>query len=687
MKDKQIDDIIGTKVARSRESYFKNNHIDVYNDILDFTSHIDNIPFKERLWYYYNDNQVENLCECGNRTTFNKKWKDGYRPYCSTKCSATAKSTKEKRKQTNLEKYGVDNVAKNEDIKRKQQETNLRKYGHRSSFQNEEVKEKWRQNVREKYGVDHIFQLDEVKEKSKKTSLERYGKEHYAQTDEYIEKAIETNREKYGKDWFTQTDEYIEKVIETNREKYDKDWFIQTDEYKEKTKNTNLEKYRTKHYYQSEDFREKSKETNLKRYGTDNPMENDEILEKIRKGNIEKYGVEHYYQSEDFKEKSKKTNLENFGVDNPFKSKEIRDRIRQTNNDRFGSDIFQNEEYRKKYYKIAQDLNYIKYLENNISLFKCDCNEDHSFEIHIDNYIHRSKLNVPLCTICYPISDQKSIKEKELFKFIESIYQGEIISGYRDGLEIDIYLPELNLGFEFNGLYWHSEIYRDKNYHLNKTEYFHEKDIRIIHIWEDEWDFRKDIVKSQIKNWLDLTDNRIYARKCEVREIKESNIVSKFLNDNHIQGKTGSSLKLGLYYKEELVSVMTFDHRKGRISEDDTFWNLNRFCNLINYNVIGGFGKLFKYFLNNFNIKTIISYADRDWSEGDIYKKFGFKLDSVNKPDYKYIIEGKRMHKSGFKKSDLGIQGKNITEREYMNSLNIHRIYDCGKLKFIYHNH
>ena len=83
--------------------------------------------------------------------------------------------------------------------------------------------------------------------------------------------------------------------------------------------------------------------------------------------------------------------------------------------------------------------------------------------------------NLPLCTICYPIDLLISIKEENLYEFIKSIYFGEIVQSYRiNRQEIDIYLPKLKIGFEFNGLYWHSDLYKDKNYHLNKTNFFKE---------------------------------------------------------------------------------------------------------------------------------------------------------------------------------------------------------------------
>ena len=355
---------------------------------------------------------------------------------------------------------------------------------------------------------------------------------------------------------------------------------------------------------------------------------------------------------------------------------EKRDEIKETWMEKYGVDNPMISEKLRKDFIISKDVSYIKYIGSNYSLFNCKNN--HEFTIHIDNYHNRLRDNLPLCTVCYPIGNNSSIKEIELLKYIKSVYSGEIIGSYRDGLEIDIYLPELKIGFEFNGLFWHSEEWKQKNYHLEKTNYFKDKSIRIIHIWEDDWDYKQEIVKSQIKNWLGLAKTKIYARKCHIRVITD---VKCFLNENHIQGYVNSNLKLGLYYQEELVSIMTFDHFEGRKKMLHNEWNLNRFCTKLDHSIVGGASKLLSYFIQNYKPTRIISYADKDWSQGELYKMLGFDILSESNPDYKYIIENKRRNKQNFKKSNLKI-GDNISESEFMKKSHIKKIWDCGKIKF-----
>ena len=450
----------------------------------------------------------------------------------------------------------------------------------------------------------------------------------------------------------------------------------------------------------------KTKNTNVERYGVENPALSDKIKDKIKQTNIERYGNEITFKSQIIKDKIKQTNLERYGVENPALSDEIKDKIKQTNLERYGnihffkSDRFISnlDEYKKKIkskyfrflgaehpmkselfrykFNICNDNDYIKYKDKGISVFKCD--KGHEFEINSDNYRSRKINKISLCTICNPIGESPSIKEKDLLDFIKSIYNRSIINSYRDGLEIDIYLPDLKLGFEFNGLYWHSEAFKGKKYHIEKTNYFQKKCIRIIHIWEDDWSIKNEIIKSQIKNIIGKTEHKIFARNCEIKVLnnKES---SDFLDKNHIQGKDRSIIRIGLLYRDEIVSIMTFDKFNGRNKMSGNEWNLSRFCNKLDTIVIGGASKIFKHFIKLYNPIRIISYSDKNWSQGNLYLKLGFKKLYESRPDYKYIIGGKRIHKSNFKKSKTK---QNISESEYMNLLGINRIYDCGKIKF-----
>jgi len=255
--------------------------------------------------------------------------------------------------------------------------------------------------------------------------------------------------------------------------------------------------------------------------------------------------------------------------------------------------------------------------------------------------------------------------------------------------EIDLFLPEYNLGIEYNGLFYHSEYNggKDRRYHINKTIAMENCGFQLLHIFEDEWIYHQEIVKSMILSKIGKLSNRIYARNT-IPSILTSKEKSLFLNENHIQGNDQSSIAIGLKDKTgNIVAVGTFGKRKlGQNKNPD--WELIRFCNMINTNVIGGMSKVIsEFFKINPEINKLISYADRRWSTGKSYLKIGFELVSVTPPNYWYVKGQKRIHRSAFMKSTLHSKLKDFdpqkTEWENMIINNYDRVWDCGSMKFI----
>jgi hypothetical protein len=259
-----------------------------------------------------------------------------------------------------------------------------------------------------------------------------------------------------------------------------------------------------------------------------------------------------------------------------------------------------------------------------------------------------------------------------------------------DNKEIDIFIPELNIGIEYDGLKWHSDEYKNNSYHLNKTKECSKLGIRLIHIFEDEWVNKSEIVKSILCNLINKTPNKIYARTCEIREIgtKEKN---DFLNKSHIQGTVSTAINIGLYYNNELVSLMCIGKPRvnlGRKTHEEGEYELLRFCNKPYTSVVGAASKLFKYFIKKYNPTLITSYCDYRWSIGNMYETLGFTLSHYSQPNYFYIIGNNRKNRFKYRKSELIKEGfdPEKSEKEIMEEKGIHRIYDCGSLVYIWKN-
>lgn len=279
-----------------------------------------------------------------------------------------------------------------------------------------------------------------------------------------------------------------------------------------------------------------------------------------------------------------------------------------------------------------------------------------------------------------------SHNEIEIGDYIASIIgEGNIIRNDRTvlgGNELDIYIPSKNIAFEFDGLYWHSEIKKpDKKYHLNKTDICLSKGIQLIHIFEDEWVNKKEICKSRILNLLGES-NRIFARKCTIVEISKQD-AKMFFNENHIQGNVNASIIYGLKYNDDIVAMMSFGGLRKNMGQNNTngSFEMLRFCNKQGYNIIGGASKLFKHFIKNNNPNEIISYADRRWSNGNLYEKIGFSYSHKSEPSYFYVINGERKNRFGYRKDILISKygcSPTDTEHNFCFSQGWYRIYDCG---------
>ena len=286
---------------------------------------------------------------------------------------------------------------------------------------------------------------------------------------------------------------------------------------------------------------------------------------------------------------------------------------------------------------------------------------------------------------CPKCSHQVSKWEKEVYDFLISlgIECEQSNRSILNGREIDIFVPKYNIGIECDGLRWHNELYRDNNYHLDKTDECREHGVRLIHIFEDEWINKSEIWKSMFNNMFGLIHDKIYARKCDIREVSAKD-TRKFLDDNHIQGYSNSRINYGLYYDDELVSLMTFGMPRINMGgkKGEGCYELVRFCNKINMNVIGGASRLFKHFIEKYNPSEVVSYSDKRWSLGNLYGILGFVHTHDSKPNYFYVYNMDRLNRFRFRKSVLVNEGydKDKTEHEIMLERGIYRIYDCGTM-------
>ena len=395
-------------------------------------------------------------------------------------------------------------------------------------------------------------------------------------------------------------------------------------------------------------------------------------------------------------EKAKKTCLAKYGVDNFSKTEEGRKlcsmNMKATKKER--DERYKQEILIPKYKEICEKDN-LELLEFG-SRFDCDvkCKVCGAvFNVKTLGYLTPATTK-NLCRICHPIVLPTGPTDFEnTFEGFLNTLGVTFIKNCRTVIypkEIDFYFPEQKIGFELDGLYWHCEMQKPDDYHLKKTEDCERKGIKLIHIFEDEWRDKRDICESRVKDILNIDIERIGARKCEIREIN-SRDERIFLNDNHIQGYTPSKYCYGLYYEGKLVSLMSFCNLRKNLGNNrkEGTYELLRYCNKIGTSVVGGASRLLKHFLRVKNPDTVLSYADRRWSSGNMYEKIGMTFSHNTKPNYYYLLGGNRHNRFSFRKDILVKKYNcppNMTEREFCLAQHWYRIYDCGSKAYIYKN-
>lgn len=429
--------------------------------------------------------------------------------------------------------------------------------------------------------------------------------------------------------------------------------------------------------------------TNMERYGTANPFAAEEVKERIRQSNLERYGVDNPGKSSEVAERRKLTNLERYGVEYAVAAPEVRARIRATAMKRHGvparflaADVL--EANVKKYGhpnprggNIPAESQRILASRNSLA------------EFIGSSGVKTVKGLAELLTCSYTTAELRLKKyglwdnldhftsrpEEELSDLVRSwgfdvVKDRKVLGGRR---EIDVYVPERKFGIEFNGWYWHSEKFKERGYHREKTLAAEAAGVELYHVFEWEWadPARRARVVEQLRHRLVPAERRVMARKCVVREVS-AEMKRDFLRANHVQGNDRAPVRLGLFEGDELVALMTFTRpRFSRKYE----WEMSRFCSLAGVSVPGGASKLFTAFVRGWSPSSVVSYADLAKTTGAVYPRLGFRLSHVSDPNYVWT-DGEQV----LTRYQTQMKG----ERQVMSERGFVRVFDCGNRVFVW---
>lgn len=463
---------------------------------------------------------------------------------------------------------------------------------------------------------------------------------------------------------------------EANKRKLSKITLEEKRKIEEKRINTNQLLYGVNYPLQREESKKKFKQTCKERYGDSHFMKNEYFYEHYKSKIKEKYGVEFYFQTEESKSRSsilihqKHSNnffknyfFQRYGVENYYQTEEgLRKQLRERNCEFLFETIEQYLDGRT-YLEIANQFNITDHMIKKIILFK----------------------GIDYTPIKYESSFEREIKEF-LLKHIspqDMIFNDRTIL---NGLELDVLIPNKNLAIECNGVYYHTDQFKEPEYHKQKYEMCRALNILLIQI--DDIDYYKNKEKWQYFILSKLNNNMktVYARNCEIKEVSSQD-AKVFIENNHLQGYANSRFKFGLYDNKsnELVAISTF--AKPRFSQKYDY-ELVRFCSKRGIRVLGGFSKLISHFYKNVMKKdeTCVSYANCFWSNGDVYEKTGFSFVRTTSPNYVWSDGKTKLSKYQSQKKKLFEKYGDIvkTEEDFMrNVLRMNRYYDAGNRIYV----
>lgn len=431
------------------------------------------------------------------------------------------------------------------------------------------------------------------------------------------------------------------------------------------------DRHSTLTHEQKQSIEDKKKNTLLAKYGVDNYFKlpefisnnyNPELVAKRDSNRIvavtKKYGVSNVFQTSDVMNKIVQHNIDNYGVTNHTQKHMLPETLELLNSYEYMSSMA--EQYSSSYIAgllQCDSATVLKYCKKLGIVYKRKCGST-----------EETILNTTLSTLGVEYSKS---------------YSG-LIDGTRQ--EVDFYFPEHNFAVEVNGLYWHSEQVRgDKNYHQNKFLALQEKGIKLLQLWDFEVRDNLDLCVSMIKHHLRLSTTKIHARKCEVAKVHAIE-ASKFISENHLQQINENSVHsaYGLYYNNSLVACMSFT-RVGNV------YTLQRYCNLANCSVVGGFSKLLRHFTKSTAYTTLQTYSDARYSDGNVYASNGFVLEKTyTEPTYYYTNDFITLEprwnytRDKIQKKFPNTFNTNMTEHQNMINNGYSRVYGCCITKWVY---
>ena len=628
-------------------------------------------PLKSKDYYdQYVKGKNEGICRiCGKPTKFHTVV-DGYRETCSHDCAA---------------KLFFSDAEKVENRKKATIETSMQKYGVRNGGWSAGAQEKIRATNMARRGVAFPMQSKEVVNKSKATCMARYNSSTFIHSNEGSALYQEVSKERFGASNFFGSEQGKMAAKKGMMEKYGVDNYSKLDAEKQRRDREERAKYNGQRWVTTEEFKQKSRATQFARYGTWYSV-SAEGRAAYREIMMERYGVPEYFQSEAFKETMRINRANNIKMqsiavgydtktaDVPADTKPVSDNTAIDKATIISHTKETLEKYDCVFIHSGNDLNVT---------YRCNrCG--HTVTMDAGFLVWRNMYGMTPCTICVPVPDEASSvsdEEKSLDSFVKGLgvstthYERDFIGR----LGADIVVDDAKLIIEYDGLFWHCDLYRDRYYHIRKTLMANEKGYRLIHVFSDEWVRHPDLVKNRIANalgkWDVYSGKVIDAKDCVLRYITDHTDV-KFLEENSLEPARPYNYVYGLYHEKSLVAAMYI-----MTGERGDVVTLQHYCTRKDLKVNGGARRIFKAFCDSRpNVEMFEMYSDVRWDDGNTFHEEGFKCVAMTEPEC-FAVKGNRRIPIN---AESGMNNGDILNGNVRMGKSRNYIYDCGQYRYVW---
>lgn len=502
---------------------------------------------------------------------------------------------------------------------------------------------------------DYIFAptKEESVARQKAKTLEKRGVAHAMQDPEYLRSVRIRNMEEHGVEWVSQRSSVREKISKRNKE------------------NNNIS-------HASKGFQEVMSD----------PVSKAEFIAKTRKTNIEKFGVDSPMKSQEIKDKLKSTLLERHGVDNAMKSVVVQDKVKATNLERYGfENASHSPEVRKKIKDSAISNGHVITVHNGMTIpdlaesLGCSYTHAlHTIKAHgIDRGLQILEQFKGSKTSIEHIVEQILIRNGIQYLYRKKCRADALQEYIQDNnlkigssLMPDFQLVGHNVVIECDGLWYHCDrrYYTSEDgkridaslhrkYHFHKRMAYEHFGYKSLFFREDEILKSEGIVESIILNAIGKS-KRIFGRETKVVKIS-----GDFFVRNHLMGRPQRKTSFGLEHDGYIVAGMAFRW----VSEKDRILEIDRFCTERGFSVVGGYSKLLKHAIREFNPNSVVTFVDLRYGSGSFLKDLGF-VHEGSSPSFRWTSSSETYNRRKF----LGSSG-------YENGLA--KIWDCGQAKFV----